>query len=67
MPQRTPILRIRPRADGMTHVQFDHKVDVRPQVVLYTEQAHEFVSLHPEDWIGTLISGMPRRNQELTS
>jgi len=51
----------------MTHVQFDHKVDVRPQVVLYTEQAHEFVSLHPEDWIGTLISGMPRRNQELTS
>lgn len=62
---RSEILAVTPRATGMTHVVFDHAVDTRPQLVVFTDQAHVLLGLEPQAWFHKFVAAAPHRGTQV--
>lgn len=67
MPEVPGVLFVKARATGMTHITTDARVDVRPQIVVFTEYAHEVLALPVAAILERLAYAVPRRGTELNA
>ena len=65
MAPRSEVIAVTPRPDGTTHVVFDHAVDIRPQIVTYTDQAHVLLGLNPQEWMHEFAARSPHRGTQV--